>query len=123
MIDTSDSGTAPPTPELHQNQYNRFQTIFFAIVSIYVGVYEVLLLRAAHASQIVSDPDGGYFRAITHLGPWVIALACRHSVRRAAVANAINPRAEYLCYNSINWILLVTHPIIASLYPTSIRTW
>jgi hypothetical protein len=118
-----DSGTAPLETEWNHSRYMHFQIIFFTIISIYVGAYEVLLLRAAHASQFVSDPDGGYFRAVAHLGPWVIALACRHSVRRAAISNTINPRAEYLCYSSINWILLVAYPLITSLYPASIRRW
>jgi hypothetical protein len=121
MIDASDSSTAPLQEEWDYSRYSVYLTFFFVFISVYVGAHEVLLVRAAHASPLFHDAGCAYYAYIRYLAPWAVALSCWLTVRRAAIKNTINPKAEYLCYFSIDLILLTTYPVITSLYSTSIR--
>lgn len=117
MTDELGSGAAPLKQEWNYSAARPYLMLYFALLSIYVGVWEVRLLHARQASQV-----GSYFLAVQHLLPWTVALSWLIVTRRCAMNRSINSKAGYLCYFAINAILSIAYLVITDLYlATSIR--
>jgi len=88
----------------------------FALLSFYVGYFEIALLRVARKSAPVLDQNfWTYLPALSYLMPWLTAIVCWKWIRQAAVNGRINSAAELLCYSVALGMLVAAYTVITSL--------